>query len=103
MVGVWLVVLLLVCYASAAATADLYPTDAERVAAAEAINASPAIVALYGPILDVHSLGELAMTKMTVTYALFVAIMMPGPRPSTHARRGGERPDRAHRRNSRRP
>jgi ABC-2 type transport system permease protein len=75
MVGVWLVVLLLVCYASAAATADLYPTDAERVAAAEGINASPAIVALYGPILDVHSLGELAMTKMTVTYALFVAIM----------------------------
>ena len=45
------------------------------MAAAEAINASPAIVALYGPILDVHSLGELAMTKMTVIYAVFVAIM----------------------------
>jgi ABC-2 type transport system permease protein len=71
----WLVVLLLTCYASAAATADLYPTEKEQVAAAEAINASPAIVALYGPILDVHSLGELAMTKMTVTYAVFVGIM----------------------------
>jgi ABC-2 type transport system permease protein len=74
-VGVWLLVLVLVCYASAAATADLYPTDKEQVAAAEAINASPAIVALYGPILDVHSLGELAMTKMTVSYAVFVAVM----------------------------
>ena len=46
-----------------------------QVAAAEAINASPALVALYGPILDVHSLGELAMTKMTVLYAVFVAFM----------------------------
>ena len=44
--------------------------------AAQAINASPGIVALYGPILDVHSIGELAMTKMTVLYAVFVAIMM---------------------------
>ena len=73
--SIWLMVLVLVCYASAAATPGLYPTAKEQVAAAEAINASPAIVALYGPILDVHSLGELAMTKMTVVYAVFVAIM----------------------------
>jgi ABC-2 type transport system permease protein len=45
------------------------------VHAAEAINASPAIVALYGPILDVTSEGELAMTKMTVLYAVFVAVL----------------------------
>ena len=71
----WLVVLVLVCYASAAATSDLYSSAREQVAAAGAINASPAIVALYGPILDVHSLGELAMTKMTVLYAVFVAVL----------------------------
>ncbi len=76
MVPVWLGVLLLVCLASAAAVPGLYATEAERVKAAEAINASPGIVALYGPILDVHSTGELAMTKMTVLYAVFVAIMM---------------------------
>ncbi len=76
MVPVWLGVLVLVCYASAASTTSLYTTEADRVSAAEAINASPGIVALYGPILDVHSTGELAMTKMTVTYAVFVAIMM---------------------------
>ena len=46
------------------------------MSAAEAINASPAIVALYGPILDVRSIGELAMTKMTVLYAVFVAMML---------------------------
>ena len=73
--GVWLLVLVLVCYASAAATPGLYPTVRERVVAAEAINASPAIVALYGPILDVRSLGEVAMTKMTVLYAVFVSVM----------------------------
>ena len=48
------------------------------MAAARAINASPAVVALYGPILDVHSLGELAMTKLTVLYAVFVALMFAG-------------------------
>ena len=73
--SVWLLVLVLTCYASAAATPGLYPTAREQVVAAEGINASPAIVALYGPILDVRSLGELAMTKMTVLYAVFVAVM----------------------------
>jgi ABC-2 type transport system permease protein len=76
MVPVWFAVLLLVCFASASSTGSLYPTEAERVKAADAINASPGIVALYGPILDVRSEGELAMTKMTVLYAVFVAIMV---------------------------
>ena len=75
MVPIWMAVLVLVCFASASATTSLYPTEAERVKAAEAINASPGIVALYGPILDVHSAGELAMTKMTVLYAVFAALM----------------------------
>ncbi len=68
--------LVAVCYASAAATGSLYPTVADRVSAATAINASPSVVALYGPILDVRSLGELAMTKMTVLYAVFVALLL---------------------------
>jgi ABC-2 type transport system permease protein len=72
----WFGVLLLVSFASAASTPGLYPVEADRVAAAEAINASPGLVALYGPILDVHSVGELAMTKMTVLYAVFVAVML---------------------------
>lgn len=71
----WVLVLGAMVVASAAGTSGLYTDKAEQAAAAEAINASPAIVALYGPILDVHSLGELAMTKMTVLYAVFVAFM----------------------------
>lgn len=76
LVPVWYAVLVLVCAASASATATLYPTEADRVTAAEAINASPGLVALYGPILDVRSAGELAMTKMTVVYAVAVALML---------------------------
>lgn len=68
-------VLVLMSIASAAATPSLYDSAAERVQAAEAINASPAIVALYGPIVDVTSEGELAMTKMTVLYAVFAAVL----------------------------
>ena len=71
----WVLLLTATVVASAAATGPLYATTAERVAAAEALNAGPAIVALYGPILDTSSLGELSMTKMTVLYAVFVAFM----------------------------
>jgi ABC-2 type transport system permease protein len=72
----WTAVLVVICYASAAATDSLYATTAEQVDAARAINDSPVLVALYGPILDVHSLGELAMTKMTVTYAVFLMVLV---------------------------
>ena len=68
----WTAVLVLLCYASAAATGSLYATEADRLAAARAVNSSPALVALYGPILDPRSLGELAMTKLTVTYAVLL-------------------------------
>ena len=76
MIAIWLAILGSVCYASAAATESLYPTVADRVSAAAALNASPGVVALYGPIVDPHSLGELAMTKMTVLYAVFVALLL---------------------------
>lgn len=76
LLGVWVLVLTALVYASATATAGLYPTAADRIAAARAINASSAVVVLYGPILDVSSLGELAMTKLTVLYAVAVALLV---------------------------
>lgn len=76
LVPVWLAVLVLTCYASAAATPALYRSDASRVAAAAAVNRSAGIVALYGPILDLRSIGELAMTKLTVLYAVLVSVMV---------------------------
>ncbi len=75
LVTVWTLALTLFCYASAAATPSLYADAAERADAARAINDNPAVVALYGPILDVHSTGELSMTKATVLYAVFVALL----------------------------
>ena len=78
--------------------ASLYQTERGQVAAARDLNSSPALVALYGPILDVHSLGELAMTKMTVTYAVFLMASVRRPGPPPHPRRGGVRARRAARR-----
>lgn len=76
LLGLWTLVLVGVSYASAAATESLYPSVSDRVSVAMASNASPAVVALYGPVVDVHSLGELSMTKLTVLYAVFVALLL---------------------------
>ena len=70
-----IVLMAVMAYASAAATDVLYKSGAAQLAAAAQIDSQPAIVALYGRILDVHSLGELAMTKMTVLYAAFSSIL----------------------------
>lgn len=61
---------------SASATVGLYPTEASRVAAANTINSTAAVVALYGPIYDPTSLGALSMTKMTAVYAALMSILM---------------------------
>jgi ABC-2 type transport system permease protein len=69
---VWVWLLTATVAASAFATTGLYTDEADRMVAARVINTSPALVALYGPILNEHSAAELAMSKMTVMYALFV-------------------------------
>ncbi|MDJ0324524.1 ABC transporter permease [Cryobacterium sp. PH31-AA6] len=61
---------------SASATAGLYPEPASRIAAAGAVNASAAIVAMYGRIYDPTSLGALAMFKPAVFGAVALAILM---------------------------
>ena len=61
---------------SATATVGLYPDEAQRIVAADAVNATPAIVALYGPVYDPTSLGELAMFKLTALGAATVSILM---------------------------
>ena len=58
LLAIWVPVAAATVYASAAATASLYPNLADRVGAVRAINANQAVVALYGPILDERSLGE---------------------------------------------
>ncbi len=61
LVTAWIVGLALFAYASAASTTSLFPSEAERVVTATALNKQSGLLALYGPILAVHSLGELAM------------------------------------------
>ncbi|HET8600655.1 MAG TPA: ABC transporter permease [Segeticoccus sp.] len=73
---VWIVVLALVAMSSASATAGLYPTVASRRAIAETSNATPSLVAMYGPVYDPTSLGAVSMLKLTVFGALAVAILM---------------------------
>ena len=75
LVPVGIAVLVSVTYASAAATPALYHSVTDQMKAAAAINDQPAIVALYGPILDIRSIGELAMTKMTVLYAMVATVL----------------------------
>lgn len=60
---------------SASATVDLYPTEQSRLAAAEALNTSGAIIALYGRVYDPTSLGELSMIKLTAFGASIIGIV----------------------------
>jgi ABC-2 type transport system permease protein len=71
----WVAALTLMVLASAASIESLYPDVHDRLQAATALNDSPATVALYGPIVDASSAGELAMTKLTVLYAFVVALL----------------------------
>ena len=75
LITVWVAVLTVLAYASAVATPALFTSLQQQVAAATLINSQPALVALYGPILDTTSTGELAMSKMTVLYAVFAAVL----------------------------
>ncbi len=59
---------------SAAATDGIFPTEASRVRAAETITTNPALVALYGRIYDVASLGAVSMIKLIGLGTAFVAV-----------------------------
>jgi polyether ionophore transport system permease protein len=61
---------------SAQATVGLYPELPQRVEAAEGINGSAALIALYGRIYDPTSLGELSLFKMTAFGAAMVGVLM---------------------------
>ncbi len=72
----WICGFALMAVSSAAATKNLYPTAAPRVAAAAVLNATGALVALYGRIYDPTSLGALSLIKLTAFGSAMVAILM---------------------------
>lgn len=61
---------------SASATVGLYPDEASRVEAANTMNSTASVVALYGPIYDPTSLGALSVVKLTAAYAALLSILM---------------------------
>ncbi|HEX5772163.1 MAG TPA: ABC transporter permease, partial [Nocardioidaceae bacterium] len=75
MLPAWVAVFVLMAAFSASATVGLYPDPASRMRAAEAINGTPSLVALYGRIYDVTSLGAIAMIKMGGIGAALLAVV----------------------------
>jgi ABC-2 type transport system permease protein len=71
----WLAVFVAMAASSAVATVDLYPSVAERMAAADAVNNSQALVAMYGRVYDPSSIGAISMIKMGGIGAVFVAML----------------------------
>jgi ABC-2 type transport system permease protein len=72
---VWIAIFVLLALLSASASVKLFPDEASRIKAGEAINNSPALIAMYGRVYDVTSLGEVSMIKMKGLYALFLAVL----------------------------
>jgi ABC-2 type transport system permease protein len=75
LIPAWLATFVAIAGVSAAATEGLYPDEAMRARAGEAINATPALVALYGPIFDVTSLGSVALIKLAAMGAAMVGLL----------------------------
>ncbi|HZW43766.1 MAG TPA: ABC transporter permease [Dermatophilaceae bacterium] len=76
LIPAWIVFFAATVWFSASATVGLYPSQASRIEAANTINATASMVALYGPIYDPTSLGALSMLKMTAIYTALMSILM---------------------------
>jgi ABC-2 type transport system permease protein len=74
LIPAWLVVYVGSAASSAAATVDLYPDLASREAAAASVNNASSLVAMYGRVYDVTSLGEISMFKMGGLVGALVAV-----------------------------
>lgn len=75
LIPVWIAVFGVMAYSSAAATVGLFPDLASRRGLAETVNGATATVALYGPIYDETSIGELSLFKLGTFGAALVAIL----------------------------
>ena len=75
MLPAWIAVFVVTAAASARAAVDLYPSASSRIEAAQALNSSQALVALYGRIYDPTSLGALGLIKLGGFGAVCVALL----------------------------
>jgi ABC-2 type transport system permease protein len=72
----WVVGFAAMAGVSAKATVGLYPDPATRIEGAKTINASAALVALYGRIYDETSLGGISLIKLTAFGSALIAVLM---------------------------
>ena len=74
MLSAWILIFVVTAAGSASATIGLYGTVESRIAAADSINNSPSLVALYGLIYDESSIGALSMIKLGAFGGALVAV-----------------------------
>ena len=73
---VWVLGFAVVAYSTAVAGADLYPDVRSRIEAANALNATASMVAMFGRIYDPASLGALSLIKYTAFMTAILAVLM---------------------------
>lgn len=72
----WVAGFAVVAYSTALAGAELYPDERSRVDAANALNATASMVAMFGRIYDPASLGALSLIKYTAFMTAILAVLM---------------------------
>jgi ABC-2 type transport system permease protein len=72
----WILGFALITGSSASAGATLYPDVASRIEAADALNATASLVALFGRVYDPASLGALSLIKYTAFMTAALAVLM---------------------------
>jgi ABC-2 type transport system permease protein len=75
MLPMWIMVLAATAVMSVTATEGMYPTATSLSTAAETINATAALVALYGKVYDPTSIGALSLIKLTAFGSTLVAVL----------------------------
>jgi ABC-2 type transport system permease protein len=72
---IWILLFVIMAASSSSASQDLYTTLDARVKAANAVNNTPATLALYGRVFDPTSLGAVSLIKLGAMGAALVALV----------------------------
>lgn len=75
MATVWILLFVIMAASSSSASQDLFTTLEARVKAANAVNDTPAMLALYGRVFDPTSLGAVSLIKLGAMGAALVALV----------------------------
>jgi len=73
--SIWILLFVIMAAGSSSASQDLYNTLESRVKAANAVNDTPAMLAMYGRVFDPTSLGAVSLIKLGAMGAALVALV----------------------------